>query len=198
MSGTAVIILAAGNSSRLGVPKQTLWHDGQSLIRRVTGEAHLAKLNPVIVVTGAYSLEVSAELADCDVHLVYNEHWRKGMGSGIVAGISRLQTMGSDAENAIIAVCDQPHVSAQLFRRLVEKAAESGRGMVACAYVGTLGTPVLFGRKYFGALLQLNGNEGAKKLLKLYHSDVVDISFPQGSIDIDTAEDYKELKKGKL
>jgi molybdenum cofactor cytidylyltransferase len=198
MSGTAVIILAAGNSSRLGVPKQTLWYDGQSLVRRVAGEAHSAKLNPVIVVTGAYSPEVSAELADCDVHLVYNEHWQKGMGSGIVAGLSKLLAMDSDVENAIIAVCDQPYVSAQLFGQLVEKAAESGRGMVACAYADTLGTPVLFGQQYFGALLQLNGNEGAKKLLKLYHADVAGISFPQGSIDIDTAEDYEELKKGRL
>jgi molybdenum cofactor cytidylyltransferase len=198
MSETAVIILAAGNSSRLGVPKQTLLYNGQSLIRRIAGEAHSAKLSPVIVVTGAYSPEVSAELTDCDVYLVYNEHWQKGMGSGIVAGISKLQTISSDVENVIIAVCDQPYVSAQLFRQLIEKEAESGMGIVACAYADTLGTPVLFGRKYFEALMQLNGNHGAKKLLKLYHSDVAGFPFPHGSIDIDTADDYKELKKGEL
>jgi len=190
--------LAAGNSSRLGVPKQTLLYHGKSLIRRIAGEARSARSNPVIVVTGAYSPEVSAELTDCDVHLVYNEHWQKGMGSGIAAGISKLQMMGSNVKTVIIAVCDQPYVSAQLFRQLIEKEAETGMGIVACAYSDTLGTPVLFGRKYFEALLQLNGNEGAKKLLKLYHSDVTTIPFPQGSIDIDTAEDYTELKKGEL
>jgi molybdenum cofactor cytidylyltransferase len=198
MGETAVIILAAGSSSRLGVPKQTLWYDGKSLIRRIADEAHSAKLCPVIVVTGAYSQEVSDELTDCGVHLVYNEYWQSGMGSGISTGISELQTMCSDVGNVIIAVCDQPYVSAQLFRQLIEKAAESGKSIVACAYADTLGTPVLFGQKYFETLLQLNGHEGAKKLLKLHHADVAAIPFPQGNIDIDTAGDYKALKKGEL
>ena len=198
MKGTAVIILAAGNSSRLGVPKQTLLYQGRSLVRRMTGEADSAELNPVIVVTGAYSTEVSAELTGCGVHLVYNAHWQKGMGSGIAAGMLKLQMMGSGVENVIIAVCDQPYVSAQLFRRLIEKEAESGMGIVACAYADTLGTPVLFGQRYFEALLQLNGNSGAKKLLELYRYDVAEIPFPQGSIDIDTVADYEKLKKGEL
>jgi molybdenum cofactor cytidylyltransferase len=161
-------------------------------------EALIAALEPVIIVTGARATEVSAEFDGLDVHLVYNESWQKGMGSGIAAGISKLQMIGSSVENVIIAVCDQPYVSAQLLRQLAEKAAESGMGMVACAYADTVGTPVLFGQRYFDTLLRLNGTEGAKKLLKLYDSDVATIPFPLGSIDIDTAEDYQELKKGEL
>lgn len=198
MSGTAVVILAAGNSSRLGRPKQTLWYNGRSLVRRMAEEALLAVLGPVVVVTGAYAPEVSAELAGLDVQLAYNESWEEGMGLGIVAGLSALKDLAPGLNHVIVSVCDQPYISAELFGQMIERQKETGSGIVACAYADTLGTPVLFGQQYFEDLLRLNGHEGAKVLLRLYHSDVTDIPFPKGHIDIDTEEDYQELKKGEL
>ncbi len=115
------------------------------------------------------------------------------MASGIVAGISKLLILNYRAEDVIIAVCDQPFVSAKLFQQLSKKKAETGKSIVACAYEDTIGTPVLFGSSFFEALLQLSGQEGAKKLLKFYEADVATIPFPQGSTDIDTTEDYENL-----
>jgi len=70
----------------------------------------------------------------------------------------------------------------------------SGKGIIACAYADSVGTPVLFGRSYFEQLLALSGSEGAKKLLKQYPDDLATVAFPDGYIDIDTGEDVQKLK----
>lgn len=193
MNDTGIIVLAAGSSSRLGRPKQLLAYQNKSLIEHVTGEALKANLYPVVIVTGANAEKVLVSLHKEKVEIVYNEHWRQGMASSIVAGISKILYLHHKLEDVIISVCDQPFVSSELFKQLSEMKADTGKGIVACSYADTVGTPVLFGHKYFESLFQLRGEEGAKKLLKLHEDDLAAISFPQGSIDIDTAEDYKNL-----
>jgi molybdenum cofactor cytidylyltransferase len=186
--------VAAGSSSRLGKPKQLLSYQNKSLIEHITGEAVKANLHPIVIVTGANAEQVSLALNKKDEEIVYNEHWQQGMASSIVAGISKMLLLDDNVEAALIAVCDQPFVTAELLQALINKKAETGKGIVACTYADTAGTPVLFDRKYFIDLQQLKGEEGAKKLLKLYEADLVTVSFPQGSIDIDTEADYKALK----
>lgn len=193
MNQTGIIILAAGNSSRLGRPKQLLHYHGRSFVQHVTIEALKANLYPVFVITGSNAENVSVDLQHQEAEIVYNAHWQEGMASGIVAGIEYILSLHKDVEEVIISVCDQPFLSAALFKQLVEKRAASGKGILACTYGGTTGTPVLFARNYFERLLQLRGEEGAKKLLKLYEEDVATVPFPEGNIDIDSEEDYTNL-----
>jgi molybdenum cofactor cytidylyltransferase len=194
MNKTGIVILAAGSSSRLGKPKQLLSYENKSFIQNIASEAIKADLYPIVIVTGANAEQVSLALNKKDEEIVYNEHWQQGMASSIVAGISKMLLLDDNVEAALIAVCDQPFVTAELLQALINKKAETGKGIVACTYADTAGTPVLFDRKYFIDLQQLKGEEGAKKLLKLYEADLVTVSFPQGSIDIDTEADYKALK----
>ena len=70
---------------------------------------------------------------------------------------------------------------------------KSGKHIVACTYADTIGTPALFTVKYFGQLLGLKGDEGAKKILKNNREDVATVDFPKGDIDIDTPLDYENL-----
>jgi molybdenum cofactor cytidylyltransferase len=193
MSGTGITILAAGNSSRLGRPKQLLPYQNKSLLEHITSEAIKAKLYPVVVVTGANAGQVSVPLYNKDVTIVYNERWVEGMASGIVAGLSKALLINDKLQNVIIAVCDQPFVSAALFRELINIKEETGKGIVACTYAGTIGTPVLFHHTYFRELQSLKGSEGAKGIVKKYIDYVATVSFPHGSIDIDTEEDYQNL-----
>lgn len=194
MNGTGVIILAAGNSSRLGHAKQLLLYKEKTLIEHVVDEALSALLDPVIVVTGANAEQVIQALSHDEVEIVFNPHWEKGMASGIVLGITKLQELNI-AEDVIVAVCDQPFVSKELFQQLIDKKVETGKGIIACSYADTIGTPVLFSHKYFEELSGLKGEDGAKKLLKTHKKDVALIEFPQGSIDIDTQKDYQNLLK---
>lgn len=193
MSETAIIILAAGNSARLGRPKQLLPYKGKTLIGHIVGEAYAASLHPIVVVTGAFAPEISDALKGQPVEIFYNPNWETGMGSGVVTGLSGLLGAYPGIQSVIITVCDQPFISALLFQQLIERKALSGKEIIACSYSDTVGTPVLFGRPWFEKLLNLSGNEGAKKLLQQHKEDMSAISFPEGDIDIDTEEDYRRL-----
>jgi len=193
MNKTGIIILAAGNSSRLGRPKQLLPYQRKTLLSHVIAESLAASLHPVVVVTGAYHAEIQDSLPGQPAHLVYNAHWQTGMASGIVAGLNKILAVDPHSRTLIIAVCDQPYISAELFQALVDTHTISGKGLIACAYSETTGTPVLFDHRYFKELSTLAGDAGAKQLLKRYPADRMTIPFPQGSIDIDTEEDFQRL-----
>lgn len=186
------IVLAAGNSSRLGQPKQALPYQQKSLLQHVVDEVRAAALTPLIVVEGAVPTG-AGDLTEAGVTRVYNAQWAEGMASSIRVGLTELLRQQPDADGVIITVCDQPFVSAALFQQLIQQQKETGQEIVACAYADTLGTPVLFHKKYFADLLRLKGQEGAKRLLQRYRAEVAAVPFPLGKIDIDTPEDYRRL-----
>jgi molybdenum cofactor cytidylyltransferase len=146
-------------------------------------------------VTGAYKKVIDKELTYTSAKVVYNELWEDGMTSSINVGLLKLLAIEPDIKTCIVTVCDQPFVTAQVFSDLIFEHKSSGKGIVASAYAETQGTPVLFHHKYFEALLNLKGHEGAKKMLHLYKVDVSQIPFPKGAIDIDTVDDYNNLIK---
>jgi molybdenum cofactor cytidylyltransferase len=191
MAKTGMIILAAGSSTRLGEPKQLLLHKGKTLIEHVVCEAILAKIHPVVVITGFNAQKISDCIARFEIDTLYNEKWRQGMASGIVKGLSKISGTGMDA--VFIAVCDQPFVSAALFLQMIKKKERTGKEIIACSYAGTTGVPALFGKNYFPALRMLTGLQGAKTILGINDSDVDTVLFENGRIDIDTPADYKNF-----
>ena len=104
MNNTGIVILAAGSSSRFGGIKQLLQFNNKTLIEHLIDEAADAELNPVVVVTGAYVDEVSKKIDNKKITIVFNEHWEKGMASGIVAGLQKALIVNNEIENIIIAV----------------------------------------------------------------------------------------------
>jgi molybdenum cofactor cytidylyltransferase len=192
---TGTIILAAGGSSRLGQAKQLLTFRDKSLMKHVASEAIQSETGPVVVVTGANAALVAAELTDVDVLIGINEEWETGMASSIRKGLTVMLEAFADIDAVVLAVCDQPFVSASLFCQLQIKQEKTGKRIVACAYDGIFGTPVLFDKKYFWLLASLQGQQGAKKLIALHPEDVETIPFAGGEIDIDTADDYKSLQQ---
>jgi molybdenum cofactor cytidylyltransferase len=191
--GYSVVILAAGNSSRLGEPKQLLQYNGKTLIRNVVEAATSAVSYPVVVVTGANSESISLEINTSSALAIHNRNWQEGMSSSIHRGITELQKINPHLQGVIISVSDQPFINSELFLALIETSEATGKGIVASFYDDTFGTPVLFEKKYFDSLLGLKGAEGAKKLIKQFAGDVASIPFPMGGIDIDTLEDYRKL-----
>ncbi len=189
---TGIVILAAGNSSRLGRPKQLLAFNGQTLLEHIIDEAVTANLHPVIIVTGANGDAVSAAISNKEAVTVYNKDWQQGMGFGIAAGVAKALEIKPDLESIITAVCDQPFIKATLSEQLMQKRVV-GKSIVACSYTSTAGTPVLFDKKYFTALQNLSGSDGAKKFVKLYCEDVDTVPFPMGIVDIDTEEGFRNL-----
>jgi molybdenum cofactor cytidylyltransferase len=193
---TGIIILAAGNSSRLGEPKQLLEYKGKSLLHHVTRQA-LKMTGAVVVVSGSNNNLIENELKNLQVITVYNPEWQEGMGASIRAGVEKIINEFPVIENLIISVCDQPFINSSVFSELMTKHKEDQKGIIASAYAGVLGTPVMFDRKYFDELSKLSGNEGAKKLLHVFSRDVGSINFEKGRIDIDTKDDYEQLIQKK-
>ena len=193
MNSTAIIILAAGSSSRFPGTKQLLHFNNKTLLQHVIDEAIESGAEPTIVITGANADEVEKEITQTNVQIIRNENWKEGMASSIVAGVKKAITLNNDIEKIIIAVSDQPFVSSALFRQLYQTQEKNVQHIVACSYADTIGTPVLFTQNYFDALMSLQGDEGAKKILKVNSNDVATVDFPQGAIDIDTQKDYDDL-----
>lgn len=190
---TAIIILAAGNSSRLGKSKQLLDYKGKTLLQTVIDEALKTDCSSITVVLGANAEEILAKHQNNQIDFLINKNWENGMASGIVAGLSSLIEKNTKIKNIIIAVADQVFIKMSTFNNLIEKHHQTGKNIIASSYAGTIGTPVFFGKDYFDALLSLKGTEGAKKLLKQYPLDVETVVFEGGEIDIDTATDYQNL-----
>lgn len=186
--------MAAGNSSRLGRPKQLLHYQGESLLEIVSKAAIQSSCNPIIIVLGAYAKEISAVHRLNGATYVVNDNWEKGMSSSIAVGMSAALAHTKDLEQVIISVSDQPFISSEIIENLIKRQQESQKGIVACSYAQTSGTPVLFHKKYFPQLLSLHGNQGAKQLLKQYPEDSTSLFFELGYIDIDTESDYNNLK----
>lgn len=189
-NNTAIIILAAGNSSRLGEPKQLLHYKGKTLLRHTADEASLVTPK-VLIVTGEENPDITGQITG--FHHIRNESWAEGMASSLKTGLQETLQHFPETEQFIFTVCDQPFISASVFKALTEKKKISPKGIVASAYADTLGVPVLFSSSYVKELFNLNGQEGARKLIQQYRDDTDSIPFEQGSWDIDTLEDYKKL-----
>ena len=188
-----LIILAAGGSSRLGRPKQQLPFKTSTLLQHASHVALDSDCKPVVVVLGASAEESKKDLENVPVEIMVNDLWQEGMSSSIKVGLSRLLEISPDTDGVILMVCDQPYVTPHLIRKMIKAWLQSGKGILACTYSGTMGTPALFAKDYFQDLQSLQGPDGAKKVLLAYQSFVNLIPFPLGQVDIDTPEDYNNL-----
>lgn len=192
-TGVGAVILAAGASSRMGRPKQTLQYRGESLLRRAALAALGAGCCPVIVVTGANAELSRREMAGLDVREVLNPRWETGMASSVRAGVEALVGAAAEAGAAVLLLCDQPHVTAAVISELIAAHRATERLVVASAYGGSFGVPALFGRALFVELAQLEGAAGAKQVIKRYAAEAHFIPFPGGEVDVDTPDDFSRL-----
>ncbi|SHM92023.1 molybdenum cofactor cytidylyltransferase [Cyclobacterium lianum] len=197
MIQTAAIILSAGNSSRLGTPKQLLSYEGQTLIERAIATAKTAGCDPIIVVTGAFRKEIEAIIRNLEVEIVKNHDWEQGMGNSISMGISVLQKI-SQAKQAIVMLSDQPLVPAKHLETLIQTKSRGTKDIVASLYKTRLGVPALFDQNCFALLRGLKGPEGARKMIGSQKDNTESVLFENGKVDIDTREDYHALLAGDL
>lgn len=193
---TAIIILAAGGSTRMGRPEQLLTYGSRTFLRNAAETALASVCQPIIVVLGAYADELQSEIDDLPVQAVVNERWAEGLGFSIRAGLGSLENCGREdaAEAVVLMLCDQPFVTAAVIDDLVTAYHSNGKGIIASEYGGIVGVPALFEREYFAELSALSGAAGAKQIIAAHASEVVRVPFPKGITDIDTPEDYWQLQ----
>src|SRR6266480_6415136 len=193
MGKTGALILAAGESSRFGRPKQLIQFRGKSLLHRIVDAAKKARCSPTVAVIGSDREEVERELKAVGAIIVENENWRLGIGTSIRAGMRRLIDNAPTLEAVVLLVCDQPFVNARTIAQLITLREKTKRAIVASSYANTLGVPALFDRSCFQELLALDNATGAKMIILSNRERVAELPFPEGKIDIDTLDDYEKL-----
>jgi molybdenum cofactor cytidylyltransferase len=195
ISQCAVVLLAAGSSSRLGRPKQLLPFRGKSLLQHAVDAALESGMRPLLVVTGAYTDIISRELQNQEVTIVNNPGWEEGMAASIRTGITAAMQMGN-IDAVLLMVCDQPFITPALLQTLLQVQRNTGAPAVASKYGDRKGTPVLWHKIFFPQLLQLQGDTGAKKIIQQYDALIPSVAFEKGLVDVDTLEAYERLQQG--
>ena len=188
---TAIIILAAGASSRMGMPKQLLMIEGKTLIKRVSDLAMNTSCHPIVVVLGANKNELRSELDKMPITIIDNPKWEDGVSSSIKMGLVGAYMTQKDIDAVIFLTVDMPFVSVSLINKMLIEANQNlDSQVVACNYEKQSGIPVLFKRSLFNDLLELKGDEGAKKIVKQNKDKSTFIDFPEGKFDLDTMDEY--------
>jgi molybdenum cofactor cytidylyltransferase len=192
-SSIVIVLLAAGSSSRMGQSKQLLSIKGKPLLLKSAEVALGCEVDHVVVVLGSQEAAHQRILKDLPLEIIPNPDWQKGMGNSLKAGLNHTLRIIPDVGAIVIIVCDQPRLTVQHIKKLIQKNKETKNPIIASGYAETLGVPVLFGRSLFQELASLGDDQGAKKILKKYSSSILSVDFPDGSIDLDTMEDYHKF-----
>jgi molybdenum cofactor cytidylyltransferase len=186
------IILAAGSSSRMGQPKQLLDWGGRPLVRVAAEHALAARLNDLIVVTGAAQAQVLAALAGLPLRFMHNPHYGQGQSTSLRVGVAALH---AETDAALMLLGDQPFVTAEIIGQIIDHWLATKAAIVAPRYQGQRGNPVLFSRLVIPELLAVTGDQGARTLLAARAAEIayVDSDDLRPLIDIDTPEEYARL-----
>jgi molybdenum cofactor cytidylyltransferase len=196
------IVLAAGASTRfraaggLDATKLVVKLEGEPLVRRVAEAALASRARPVVVVTGHARDAVEAALAGLDVAHVYNPSFASGLASSLIAGLSALPP---DVAGALVMLGDMPRIEARLIDALIEAFLARKHALAAVPLSrGRRGNPVLLGRGLFVRALRLEGDEGARRLIRALgaHELVeVEASGAGATLDIDTPDDLAAARR---
>ena len=190
------ILLAAGESKRMGKPKLLL-NLGESNIINTTIEKFLkSEIFELIIVLGHEAQKIECSLSEQDkrIKFVTNENYREGMSTSIKCGVL---TASKDSEAFLIALGDQPLISPKIINRLIEKYQSSGAGIITVMHQSLRGHPVIISKKYVQEILSLNGYIGARDLLKQHLDDTASINIESSEefFDVDKTQDYEKLKR---
>ena len=193
----SAVVLAAGRSTRMGGPNKLLAElRGKPLVRIVTEQVLASKASDVTVVTGHQAKEVEHALQGLKVRFVHNPEFASGLASSVKAGIAAVP---EQADGAVVCLGDMPLIDAHLVDRLIEAFAPD-RGMLIAVPVsdGRRGNPVLWSRRFFGELMSLDGDIGARHLIAKHGEAVAEVPVDgQGAfIDIDTPQALAAAQRG--
>jgi len=189
------LVLAAGESRRMGAPKLLLPFGDKTIIEHIVDNIIQSKADKILVVMGSHREEILSKMADRPVLTVVNHRYREGMLSSILTGFEALP---QETSAAIVCLGDQPLIPSSVIDTLIEVYQKTKRGIILPVYQKKRGHPLLIDIKHKQEVLNLSPDIGLRALVHKYPQDVqeAEVDSPHILKDIDRPEDYaKELKK---
>ncbi len=191
-----LVLLAAGESCRMGTPKQALPFGETTLLGHAVKTALASSCRPVIVALGAFAETLIPLVEPFSVGICIVSDWQEGMNAAIREGLKVLLIETPELDAVLLMTCDQPALTPALLEALIEAQAQTGKPVAASTYGKTFGIPLVFAASLFEGLKTLPPGAGAKKWVSSLPSDhVVFVPFPGGENDLDTPDDYKLFLK---
>ncbi len=188
------IILAAGESKRMGKPKLLLPFGEKTIIETVLNNAIQSETDGVLVVLGSNSEKIAEKIKNFSVKISVNPNFREGMLSSIQWGF---ETLPKDTRAALIMLGDQPLIPSSVINKIIHAYKETKKGIILPVYEKRRGHPILIDMKYRDEVKRLNPDTGLRALVHNHTEDILEIDVDAPGIlkDIDTVEDYKEINK---
>ncbi|MEM1611610.1 MAG: nucleotidyltransferase family protein [Sulfolobales archaeon] len=191
------VILAAGESKRMGFPKQLIEVCGEKIIRIVIRKALDMGFGDIVVVLGHMARDIARYIDDMTgVKIIVNPRYREGMSTSLIEGVKNLR---KDIEAFMVILGDQPFISKETMRKIIESyyGVEEKPLMVIPTYRGLRGNPVLISSRIITDIMELKGDIGARALMEKYRAYIyyVETQDPGVVLDIDTKEDLERALK---
>jgi molybdenum cofactor cytidylyltransferase len=185
------IILAAGESKRMGFPKMLLEFNGRTMIENVIEHVAGSDTDGILVVLGSGHEELIKLVGKYDVNTCYNENYREGMLSSVQCGFINLPL---DIDGIVVFQGDQPYITPAVINSVIKEFRSTGRGIVIPVFRGKRGHPLLLDSKYRSEINSLNPAEGLRSIVYLNGRDVIEVETDEPGIlrDFDTYDDYKK------
>jgi molybdenum cofactor cytidylyltransferase len=185
----SAILLAAGESNRMGQPKQLMPLGQSTIVEKAIDNLLNSAISETIVVLGYKDEKIRKTIAGKPVKIAINPDYQQGMSTSIIAGLKQINKR---AQAVLIALGDQPFVDSQTINSLVEAFTDNKRGIIIPIYQGRRGNPAIFAIKYKNELLNLKGDVGGREIIKRHPDDVLEVAVNCEGVllDIDTAENY--------
>ena len=193
----AAVVLAAGESSRMGRPKALLPIDGETFIEKIVGALRKTSVGNIIVVLGHNSEEMKRRIEHLPVEILINPDYKLGQLSSLHVALRRVEKE-PDCDGVLVHLVDHPYLDAKLVERLIERFSVSRKLIIVPRYNGKRGHPVIFARKLFTELLAAPMDQGAKAVVNARGDDTLQVDTENAGIivDIDTPELYRQHVKG--
>ena len=189
------IILAAGESKRMKVPKMLLPFNGKTMIEKVIENVIRSEVFRTLVVLGSNRNEILGSISHLPINHCYNENYRKGMLSSVQCGFKNLP---ANFDAVLVFPGDQPFIEPDVINVIINTYRETGKGIIVPMYRKKRGHPLLIDYKYRDEIYTLEENEGLRSLSNMHQKDVFEVKTNSPGIlkDFDTKEDYlSELNK---
>jgi molybdenum cofactor cytidylyltransferase len=192
--GIWAVILAAGESKRMGRPKLIMPFGDSTIIENVINNIPDNLVEGKIIVLGGWMNEILEVIGSLKVRHCINDDYKKGMLTSVRCGIKALP---EDAEAVLIYPGDQPGIPPEVTATLIRERGETGKGILISVHEGKRGHPIMIDKKYFSEINTLDERIGLRELTLRHPDDIFEAETGNKIVlrDIDTPEDYLEAIK---